>query len=458
METNIDLNKVSRIHFIGAGGISMSALIKLAVSFNKTCSGSDCKPSILLKNLKKQGVKIFTKHKKQNVVGAELVVYSSAIKEDNVEINFAKELNIPIIERSTFLGLIAENYKMVIAVSGAHGKTTTTAMLSNCFLRFGFNPTIHIGGEYNLISGNLNIGGKDFFITEACEFKDSFLSLRPNISVITNIEKEHLDYFKNFENIKKSFSKFCDNTSDVCFINYKYKRFIKNQNKLITFGTNKNATYVAKNLKLNCDGCYNFDCYKRGDFLGRVEMSVEGRHSVFNALAMISVADFLGVPFNRIANSLKQFSNVGRRYERLGEFNGSTVIHDYAHHPTEIKTIIKTCQESLHKPIVCVFQPHTYSRTKTLIKNFCKTFSLVDSLILVDTYSAREKYDYLGSCEHLKEEVKKNCKNINVYGVFTKKSVIKFLKKFNLKDKALLFLGAGDIEEVAKRFKTKFII
>ena len=187
-------------------------------------------------------------------------------------------------------------------------------------------------------------------------------------------------------------------------------------------------------------------------------MSVEGRHSVFNALAMISVADFLGIPFNRIANSLKQFNNVGRRYEKLGKFNDTPVIHDYAHHPTEIKAAIKTCAESLHKPVVCVFQPHTYSRTKTLIRNFCKTFVSVDSLILVDTYSAREKYDYFGSCEHLQKEIENSCKDIKVYGVFTKKSVIKFLKKFDLKDKALLFLGAGDIEEVAKRFKTKFIV
>ena len=187
-------------------------------------------------------------------------------------------------------------------------------------------------------------------------------------------------------------------------------------------------------------------------------MNIEGRHSVLNALAMISVADFLGVPFKRIANSLRQFSNVERRYEKLGEFKNSTVIHDYAHHPTEIKTTIKTCLESLHKPVVCVFQPHTYSRTKTLIKNFCKTFVCVDSLILVDTYSARENYDYLGSAEYLSQEIKKTCKNINVYGVYTKKQVVKFLNKFDLKDKTLLFLGAGDIEEVAKRFKTKFIL
>ncbi len=458
MERNIDFKKVKNIHFVGIGGISMSALVKLSLAQNKKCSGSDCGANRTLKDLKKQKVRIYSKHNAKNVLGADLVVFSSAIREDNPELVFAKKNNIPTLERAEFLSLLASDYKSLIAVSGSHGKTTTTAMLANCFLRYGFNPTVHIGGEYELISGNLKIGGSEVFITEACEFRDSFLKLNPSISVITNIEKEHLDYFKSFKNIKKSFSQFVKNTSEICFVNYKYIRFIEDKEKVVSFGINKNSTYRACNLKINCKGEYSFSCYKKQKFLGRVEMNIPGRHSVFNALGMIAVADFFGVPFKRISNSLKQFNNVERRFEKLGEVNNTTIIHDYAHHPTEIRATIKTCLDALKKPVVCVFQPHTYSRTKLLIKKFCTTFKQVETLVLVDTYSAREKFDTLGSCEHLKEEIKNSCKSIKVEGVFSKTEVIRFLKKLDLKGKTLLFLGAGDIEGVAKRFKSKFIL
>ena len=456
METKIDLEKIEHIHFVGVGGVSMSALVRLAKAKNKLCSGSDCRASIELKRLKKQKIKICTKHNAKNVIGADLVVYSSAISMDNVELIMAKELNIPIMERAEFLGLIAKDYKTVVAVSGSHGKTTTTAMISNCFLRYGFNPTIHLGGNYPLISGNLNIGGKDFFITEACEFKDSFLSLSPTISVITNIEREHLDYFRNFSNIKNSFNSFVEKTKEVCFVNSKYEKYISNKNKIITFGFDKLATFRACNIKHNEKGYYSFDCYNLNNFLGRVELSIEGKHSILNALATIAVSVYLGVPFFDVEKSLKKFSNVDRRFEKMGKFLGANVIHDYAHHPTEIRTAIKTCK-TFNKEIICVFQPHTYSRTKSLLKSFSTAFVGVCKLVFVDTYSAREKFDSLGSCEHLKQVIEKSCKGIETYGVFQKSEVVAFLRKQDLKDKILLFLGAGDIEDVAKTIKTKFI-
>lgn len=453
---NIDFKNVKKIHFIGVGGVSMSALAKLAKDKGIVVSGSDCRATEALRQLKKQKVKVFTKHKAKNVLGADLVVYSSAISKDNIEINKAKELNIPIIERAKFLGEIAKEYKTVVSVSGMHGKTTTTAMISNCFLRFGLNPTIHLGGNFPLISGNLYIGGKDFFITEACEFKDSFLTLSSTVSVITNIEREHLDYFKNFKNIKNSFNKFVKNTKEICFVNYAYLKYIEDKRKVVTFGFNKNADFYARKIKTD-KGCYSFDCFKKSEFLGRVTLNIEGRHSILNALAMICVCSYFSIPTRDIFSSLKQFKNVDRRFEKLGKFNGADVIFDYAHHPTEIKKTISTCLNKTKNPVVCVFQPHTYSRTKSLIKNFCSAFLGVESLILVETYSAREKYDFLGSCENLKETIEKECKNIKTYGVFSKKQVVGFLRSYDLKDKTLLFLGAGDIEDAVKKFKTKFI-
>ncbi len=455
METKIDLGKVKRIHFVGAGGISMSALLKIAKSKGKICSGSDCGAKGVLKTLKQQKIKVYTKHKAKNVLGADLVVYSSAISKDNVEILKAKELNIKTITRAEFLGLVAKEYKTVVAISGSHGKTTTTAMISSLLLRFGLSPTVHLGGNYSLISGNLKLGGNDFFVTEACEFRDSFLSLNPTISVITNIEREHLDYFKNFKNIKESFNKFIENTSEVCFINYNYLKYVLDRTKVVTFGLNKNADFRAINIK-NKNGLYGFDCINKGEFLGRVELSVEGKHSILNALSSIAVGVFLGIPFRDIAKGLEKFRNVDRRFEKLGEVKGATVIHDYAHHPTEIRSAIKTCLE-LKKDIVCVFQPHTYSRTKSLLKSFRTAFWGVKSLVLVETYSAREKFDKIGSCENLKTEIESYGGNPKVYGVFKNREVVKFLSKLNIEGKILLFLGAGDIELIAKKFKTKFI-
>jgi len=451
----LNLKNYNNIFFVGIGGISMSALALLLKRINKKCSGSDLIKSKITKNLKKQGVKVFYKHKASNIKNCDLVVFSGAIPNQNPEIIKAQQLNIPVIERSELLYLVSCEYKNVIAISGTHGKTTTTAMIAYIFMLCGLKPTVHLGGEFDYINGNVMLGEKEYFITEACEFRDSFLTLRPNVSVINNIELEHLDYFKNLNNEIKSFNKFAKNTKNVCFINGKYKNYIKNKNKLQSFGySNTNALYV-RNIKKGIDSKYSFDCYKGKNYIGNFKLNVYGRHNIENALSAISVCLHFNIDYNVIYLGLKTFNNVHRRFEVLGLYKNCMMIHDYAHHPTEILNTIKTCKEVFKKKVVCVFQPHTYSRTKTLIENFSKCFDGLDCLYLLKTYSAREKFEYLGSADYLKNRILKSQPNFLVKGVYNKKEFVKVAKKENFNDCVLLFLGAGDIEKIPRYLAKK---
>ena len=428
----------------------MSGLAKILYSQGKEIKGSDIAKNNITKSLKKQGIKVFSKHNKKNVKGCELVVFSGAIPDTNPEILYAKEHNIAIIERSELLYIISKNYKNVIAVSGTHGKTTTTSMIAYVFIVSGLNPTIHIGGEFDYIKGNVKVGDKQFFITEACEFRDSFLTLKPTTSVITNIEPEHLDYFKTYEREKKSFNTYKQRTSGKCFINSKYKNIIKNSTNLITYGLNNASSICAKNISLGLDGKYSFDCYKGKSFIGNFKLNIYGKHNIENALATISVCLEYNIDYKAIYLGLKTFNKAHRRFEFMGYYKNCKVIHDYAHHPTEILSSIKTCKEVFNKKVICIFQPHTYSRTKTLLESFSKCFDGLDALYILKTYSARENYDFLGSADHLKEKLLESNPNFLVKGAYSKKQFLKEIKNVDLSDCVLLFLGAGDIEKLPK--------
>lgn len=445
---NLNLKNYNKIFFVGIGGISMSALALLVKNEGKEVLGSDLTKSKIIKSLKSKGIKVFCKHKESNIKNCDLVVFSGAISKENPEIKKATEKNIPIIERSELLYLISKQYENVIAISGTHGKTTTTAMIAYIFMLCGLKPTVHIGGEFESINGNIMVGNKDYFITEACEFRDSFLTLKPTVSVINNIELEHLDYFKNLDNIQKSFSKFASQTKKVCFVNAKHKKLLKSEKEIKPFGfSNSNSLYV-RNIKKGIDSKFSFDCYQGKSFIGNFKLNVYGRHNIENALAAISVCLHFGIDYNAIYLGLKTFTNVKRRFEVVGLFKNCMMIHDYAHHPTEILNTIKTCKEVFKKKIVCIFQPHTYSRTKTLIENFSKCFDGLDCLYLLKTYSAREKFEYLGSADYLKDRILKSNPKFLVKGVYSKKDFVKTIKKENLDSCILLFLGAGDIERI----------
>ena len=443
-----DLSNFNNIFFIGIGGISMSGLAVLLKSKGKNVSGSDLVKSNITKNLKKQNIKVYYSHRASSVKGSDLVVYSGAISNSNPQMKYAKAKNIQIIERSELLSLVAKAYKNVIAVSGTHGKTTTTAILSYIFIISGLNPTVHIGGVFDYIKGNILVGGKEYFITEACEFRDSFLYLQPTSSIVTNIEPEHLDYFKTFEKEKSSFNKFIENTKQKSYINTNFKKIVNCKEKLQTYGFNSDCDAYAKNLTLGTDGKYSFDCYKGKSYIGNFKLNVFGKHNVSNALAVISICLDYGIDYKAIYLGLKTFNNAHRRFEFIGSYKNCQVISDYAHHPTEILSSINTCKEVFNKKVICIFQPHTYSRTKTLLDSFSKCFNGLDALYILKTYSARESFDYLGSADKLKESILKTNPNFLVKGAYSKNEFLKEIKNVDVSNCVLLFLGAGDIEKL----------
>ena len=446
-----NLKKYNKIFFIGICGISMSGLAIILKNQGKKISGSDINSGEIKKKLKRNGIKVYSSHKKTNVKNCDLVVYSGAISSDNPEFLFAKERGIDCIERSELLYLVSKDYKNVIAISGTHGKTTTTAMIAYIFMVAGLNPTIHLGGEFDFINGNIHCGDKKYFITEACEFRDSFLTLKPKFSVVNNIEEEHLDYFKNFQNEKYSFKKFVNQTKQASFVNEKCVNYIGNCEKVKTFGYKENNIYYIKDVKQGDDLKYTFDFYKKGTFIGNFKLNIFGKHNLENAMVAIAVCLENKIDYKFIYLGLKTFNNVHRRFEYVGNFGSCPVVQDYAHHPTEIFNTIKTAKEVFKRKIICVFQPHTYSRTKLLIENFTKCFNGLDSLYLLKTYSAREKFDYLGSADYLKEKILQTKPTFAVRGVFDKKQILSKLIKNHPCDSVILFLGAGDIEQVCKK-------
>lgn len=435
-----DIFEYKNYHFIGIGGVSMSALAILLHKMGKNVSGSDCKCQ-RLEQLKKIGIKVFTKFNISNLKNVDLFVYNYAISNDNPEMLYARENNIPIIDRASFLGNFAKQYNDVISIAGTHGKTTTTAMISNVLLRVGLMPTIHIGGDYDLIGGNCYLGANKYFITEACEFKESFLSLDSTVGIINNIEEEHMDYYKSKDKLIKAFKKFANN-SKIVVINNELKDLFASFNT-VTFGID-NGDYYAKDLRQS-KGQYNFALYKKQEYMGRVKLKVGGKYNVLNALACFACCDQLGIDNKQIILALNVFDNVRRRFELIGNVGSIDIITDYAHHPTEIANAIDVALQKYGK-VYCVFQPHTYSRTKTLFDKFIKCFDKVESLAILPTYASREKYQYEGSAEALFEAI---C-NKKVIMIRNQNELNKCLECVDVG--CILFVGAGDIIDIAQRY------
>ena len=447
------LKNYYNIFFVGIGGISMSGLAILLKKSGKKVSGSDASKSEVTKRLKEQGIRVFIGHKSRHIKDCDLVVFSGAIKEDNPELIMAKKKNILTIERSVLLRYVSDEYKNVIAVSGTHGKTTTTAMISYIFSSAKLNPTVHLGGMFEKFGGNVLIGDKDFFITEACEFRDSFLTLSPDVSVITNFEEEHLDYFKTFKKEIDSFSIFAKKAKNVCFANISCKKYLKEQSNIEYVGDK--SGYHIENLNKNISKRYSFDVFFKENFVDNFSLNVYGEYNTQNALMAICVALHYNIDKDIIKNALSTFENVHRRFENVGVYEGNIVLNDYAHHPTEIKESIKTCREVFDKKIICIFQPHTFSRTKNLIDKFTTCFEGVDKLYLVKTYSAREKFDYVGSATFLKEKILEKKPSFEVEGDFSNKKTLKKIKKSKYKDCVFLFLGAGNVEGISRKLRKK---
>lgn len=451
----IDFHKPLHIHFIGIGGISMSGLAEILLGEDFPVSGSDSRESALTRQLEEQGAKIYIGQRASNITDdVELVVYTAAIHPDNPEYACAKEKNIPMLTRAELLGQIMKNYRLPIAVSGTHGKTTTTSMISHILLEAETDPTISVGGILPAIHGNIRVGQSETFITEACEYTNSFLSFFPKISIILNIDADHLDFFKDLEDIRRSFRRFaCLLPSDGTLIINKDIPDSEEITKdlpceVITYSLEKEADYCAANIVFDEFAHASFDCIRKGENIGRFTLSVPGMHNVSNALSAIALAEKVGIDLETVQTGLLHFGGTDRRFQYKGKVGGVTVIDDYAHHPTEIEATLKTAANYPHKTTWCVFQPHTYTRTKALMQEFAQALSLADKVILADIYAARET-DNLGiSSSDLRDLLIE--KGVDAYYFPTFDEIEAFLLENCIHGDVLITMGAGDVYKIGE--------
>ncbi len=392
------MNKIKRIHFIGIGGSGMCPLAEILKSEGYELSGSDMNEGETLDRIKSYGIPVFMGHDAKNIEGAELIVYSAAIKENNPERKAAVEKGIPCIERSVMLGIVTRRYKRSIAVSGTHGKTTTTAMLSQILIGSGFDPSAIIGGKLPFIGGNSYVGKSDIIVCEACEYVDTFLELNPYMSIILNIDADHLDYFKNLDNIKKSFNKFAHQTTGLLIINGDDENTLDAVSDVeiekITYGFGDNCDYRAVNVNADKGVHEQFDIIYKGEKLTNVKLIVPGKHNVYNALAAAAAAHCLGATANEISENLHKFGGVHRRFEILGTPDGITVADDFAHHPTELTATLTAAMNMGFNKVWAIFQPHTFSRTAMLLDDFAEALKIPDIAIISDILPVRETNTY----------------------------------------------------------------
>lgn len=452
----IDFQHPGKIHFIGIGGISMSGFAELLFQMGFTVSGSDMNRSKITNHLEALGIQICYGHNKENITkDLSLVVYTAAIHPDNPEFQEAKALNLPMMERAVMVGQVMKNYKEAIAVSGTHGKTTTTSMISHIFLAAEMDPTISVGGILEAIHGNIRIGKSENFITEACEYTNSFLHFFPTTSVILNIEEDHLDFFKNIEDIRNSFHRFAlllpehgnliinteiENYSDIT-------KDVKAS--VITYGlTDETADFYATDIEFDEEGCGSFTLVRRGETAERYHLKVAGKHNISNCLASLAVADCYGITPEQVQKGLSSFCGTERRFEYKGERNGFTIIDDYAHHPTEIEATLSSATIYPHKKLWVAFQPHTYTRTRAFLKDFAKALSCADAVILADIYAARESDPGDISSEDLKNELEKLGAEVYYFSSFDE--IEKFILKNLVHGDLLITMGAGNIVEIGE--------
>lgn len=450
-----EMDKAKPVHMIGIGGISMSGIAEILLSMGYTVTGSDSHLSEITERLEKNNIKVYNGQRAENVIGAGIVVYTAAIKPDNPELSKARELNIPTIERSEFLGELTKLYSETIAVSGTHGKSTTTSMISLIFMEALKDPTIQVGADLKQLNGtNYRIGNSPYFIVEACEYVESFLKFSPKTAIILNIEEDHLDYYRDINHIKSAFYKFAELVPEDGKIiinadNQNCNEIVeKMKSKVITFGIeNEKANWTARNIHLNANGHYSFTA--TSDSLSiDITLSVFGMHNVYNALAAVATASLYNIEPFIIQKALADFTGAHRRFEYTGTFNNAQVYDDYAHHPTEIKATIEAAKNLPHNKLWIIFQPHTYSRTFTLFDEFANAFKETDEVILADIYAAREIDTGVVSSQKLALAINEISNNCTYLGSFDK---IKDYLKENVKENDLvLTVGAGDVYKIGK--------
>ena len=451
----IDFQKPVHIHFIGIGGISMSGLAEILLDRSFTVSGSDMKKSDITEHLAADGAKIAIGQKAENITDdIDVVVYTAAIHEDNEEFAAAKNKGIPMMTRAALLGQIMANYLHSIAVAGTPGKTTTTSMLTHILLQGELDPTVSVGGILDRIQGNIRVGRSDVFLTEACEYTNSFLEFYPMYSIILNIEEDHMDFFKDLEDIKHSFHVFASQTAKdgLIIINgdmpHTDEILSGLVQKSVTFGFGADNDYSAADVAFDEQGNGSYTLLIHGESAGSVKLSVKGRHNIMNSLAAIACAQSLGLPMEQILSGLLSFTGTHRRFEYKGNLGDVVVIDDYAHHPTEIRATLTAAREYPHDELWVVFQPHTYTRTKAFLSQFAEVLTLADHVVLADIYAAREADTGEVSSMDIYRLLKEAGTDVHYFPSFAE--IEEFLSSSLKGHDLLITMGAGDVVTIGE--------
>ncbi len=453
----IDFKTPQNVYFIGIGGISMSGLAEILSNEGFRVSGSDMHRSALTDRLEEKGIRVEYGQRAENIRDdIDVVVYTAAIHPDNPEFQAAKAKGIPMIARADLLGEMMRNYRNAVNIAGTHGKTTTTSMLTEILLAAEADPTITVGGILPAINGNIRVGGSEFFVSEACEYTNSFLSFFPTMEIILNIEADHLDFFKDLEDIRHSFRLFAEKLDEkgVLIINRDIERLEEITEglpcRVITFGKEpERSTYSAADIVLDERARASYTLLVEGKPRGTITLGVPGIHNVYNSLSAVAAATELGVPMDKIQAGLRHFTGTNRRFEKKGEIGGVTIIDDYAHHPQEILATLATAKRCPHEKLWCVFQPHTYTRTAALLDDFARALLEADEVILADIYAAREVNTVGVSSADLVERIRAAGGKAHYIPSFD--DIETFILANCVPGDMLITMGAGDIVKVGEK-------
>ncbi len=452
MPTHLDLSKPLQIHFVGIGGISMSALALILLQRGWQVTGSDLRQSALTKRLAENGATVYSGHNAANINGAQAIVYTSAIPPDNAELKAADSQHIPIFTRAELLGALMAEAQCSIAVAGSHGKTTTTAMIGLMLDYAKLEPTVLVGGDLEAIHGNVKVGNSGYLVAEACEYFNSFLALKPGIGVITNIDIDHLDYFRDLDAIKHAFRNFAklippDGYLVALADDTNVRDILPNlECQIVTFGLLAGADWQAANIELQAGGS-SFDVLHKGLPMGRISLRVPGLHNIQNALAAVAVGSVVGLDMETIICSFAHYQGTHRRFDLQGTYRGAVIYDDYAHHPSEIRATLAAARTFAPPRLICVFQPHTYTRTKALLQDFAAAFAEADLVLLVDIFAAREQNTSGITSAHLAKQMQTT--HPKAYYAGSLQNAAAYLRSRLRQGDLLLTMGAGDVYRIA---------
>ena len=448
------LMNIHKIHFVGIGGSGMSPLAEILFQKGYAITGSDVNESDNIKRMRSLGITVWMQQTAENVQDTELVVYTAAVSMDNPELAEAQKRGIPTIERAQLLGEITSHYSKTVAVAGTHGKTTTTSMLSQILIQGGFDPSVFIGGRLPLIGANGKAGASDIMVCEACEFKDHYLQMKPAISIILNVDADHLDYFGSLENVIASFNRFAQLTTEALIVNLDDAHAMKavadmSDKKVITYGVAETCEWTAHNISF-VRGCFGvYDLHHNGEFFAHITLGVPGSHNIHNSMAAAAAAFLCGASAEQIAEGILSFQGAGRRFEFLGEVDGITIADDYAHHPTEITATLKTAKAMGYNRVWGIFQPFTFSRTARHLNEFADSLRIADRVVVSDIMGSRETNEYQVSSQQITDQIE--------HAVYlpTFEEITDYVAANAQSGDLILTMGGGDVYKCARMIKAE---